>query len=71
MVVWKNIRRDYVNMIIVSGLSGAVKSTVVKKLIEANPDRYELICSVSIRECRTSAECSFFASEEVFARQIA
>lgn len=44
------------NLIIVSGVSGVGKSTIVKRFIEENSEKYELARSVTTRKVRTENE---------------
>ena len=44
------------NLIIVSGVSGVGKSTIVKRFIEENSEKYELSRSVTTRKVRTENE---------------
>lgn len=44
------------NLIIVSGVSGVGKSTIVKRFIEENSEKYELARSVTTRKARTENE---------------
>ena len=54
------------NLIIVSGVSGVGKSTIVKRFIEENSEKYELARSVTTRKARTENEYYTFVSREEF-----
>ena len=54
------------NLIIVSGVSGVGKSTIVKRFIEENSKKYELARSVTTRKARTENEYYTFVSREEF-----
>lgn len=54
------------NLIIVSGVSGVGKSTIVKMFIEENSEKYELARSVTTRKARTENEYYTFVSREEF-----
>lgn len=57
-------------VIVVSGPSGAGKSTVVKKLVDTNPDKYRLIRSVTTRKSRSDDDYYHFVSEEMFGKML-
>lgn len=61
-----NLRR----VVIVSGPSGSGKSTVVKKIVDTNPDRYELVKSVTTRNPRFEDDYYLFVTEEKFEKML-
>ena len=54
------------NILIISGPSGSGKSTIAAELGAREPERYELIRSVTTRPPRTAHEFYTFVSEEQF-----
>lgn len=54
------------NLVILSGVSGVGKSSIVKRFIEENSEKYELVRSITTRKARTENEDYTFVSREEF-----